>query len=233
MKVSQANWMQIEAYLENDDRAVLPLGSTEQHGFLSLSVDSILSEKVALEAADPLNIPVFPVQPYGLTPYFADYPGSITLRVETYSRLIKDLLDSLAKSGFKRIMIVNGHGGNSMAHAVAIEWMMDNKDTRIKFHNWWNAPKTIAKVKEIDTLYSHASWMENFPWTRLPGVDLPQSQKPMTDLDILKQLDPGRTRQKLGDGNYGGFYQRSDEEMLAIWEVAVSETREVLERAWE
>lgn len=233
MKVEKTNWMQLEAYLKHDDRAILPLGSTEQHGYLSLSVDSILSKRVALEAAEPVNIPVFPVVPYGLTPYFAAYPGSITLRVQTYVSLIKDILDGLAASGFKRIMLVNGHGGNSLAHAVAIEWMMDNCDVRIKFHNWWSAPKTIAKVKEIDTAYSHASWMENFPWTRLPGIDVPSEQKPMTDLDILKQLDPGRTRQRLGDGNYGGFYQRPDEDMLAIWDVAVKETREVLERPWE
>ena len=233
MKVEQTNWMQLEAYLKSDDRAILPLGSTEQHGYLSLSVDSILSERVALEAAKPLGVPVFPVVPYGLTPYFAGYPGSITLRLQTYTSLIKDLLDSLAAGGFKRLMLVNGHGGNNSAHAVAIEWMMDNPDVRVKFHNWWNAPKTIAKVKEIDAVYSHASWMENFPWTRLPGIDMPGEQKAMTDLDTLKQLDPGRTRQRLGDGNYGGYYQRPDEEMLTIWEIAVKETREVLERAWE
>ena len=233
MKVEQTNWMQLEAYLKSDDRAILPLGSTEQHGYLSLSVDSILSERVALEAAEPLDVPVFPVVPYGLTPYFAGYPGSITLRMQTYTSLIRDLLDGLAEGGFKRLMLVNGHGGNNSAHAVAIEWMMDNPDVRVKFHNWWNAPKTLAKVKEIDTVYSHASWMENFPWTRLAGVDMPNEQKAMTDLDTLKQLDPGRTRQRLGDGNYGGYYQRPDEEMLAIWETAVNETREVLERAWE
>ena len=49
--------------------------------------------------------------------------------------------------------------------------MADNPGVRIKFHNWWNAPKTWAKVKEIDPVASHASWMENFPWTRLAGVE--------------------------------------------------------------
>ena len=68
MRVSESNWQQIEAYLKNDDRAILPLGSTEQHAQLSLSVDSILSERVAVEAAEPLGIPVFPVVAYGITP---------------------------------------------------------------------------------------------------------------------------------------------------------------------
>ncbi len=232
MNVSEMNWSQVEAWLEHDDRAVLPLGSTEQHAGLSLSVDSILSAKVALEAALPLGIPVFPAVPYGLTPYFLGYPGTVSLRIETYARLIQDILGSLAGSGFRRITIVNGHGGNQPAHPVAIEWMADHPSVQVKFHNWWNAPKTFAKVQEIDPVASHASWMENFPWTRLDGVAMPPEQKPMIDLAHMRLLDPKGVRDYLGDGNFGGRYQRPDEDMLAIWRVAVAETRELLEGPW-
>ena len=60
MQITDMNWMQVEAYLEHDDRCVLPLGSVEQHAYLSLAVDSILSQKIAVDAAEPLGIPVFP-----------------------------------------------------------------------------------------------------------------------------------------------------------------------------
>ena len=165
MKIADMNWMQVEAYLKEDDRAVLPLGSTEQHAYLSLSVDSILAERVALEAAEPLGVPVFPVLAYGLTPYFRAYPGTVSLRAETYMRLVGDILDSLAHSGFRRIVCVNGHGGNSPAEALMVEWMASHSGVAVKFHNWWNAPNTWSKVQEIDPVSSHASWMENFPWT--------------------------------------------------------------------
>lgn len=226
------NWSQVEAYLQRDDRAILPLGSTEQHAGLSLSVDSILSHKVALDAAEPLGIPVFPAVPYGLTPYFLAYPGTISLRVETYGGLIRDVLDSLAGSGFRRILVVNGHGGNQPAHAVAIEWMADHPAVQVRFHNWWNAPKTFAKVQEIDPVASHASWMENFPWTRLAGVAMPLEQKPMIDFARMRLLSPKALREYLGDGNFGGYYQRPDDDMLAIWQVAVAETRDLLEGPW-
>jgi creatinine amidohydrolase len=226
------NWSQVEAYLQRDDRAILPLGSTEQHAGLSLSVDSILSHKVALDAAEPLGIPVFPAIPYGLTPYFLAYPGTVSLRLETYVRLIRDVLDSLAGSGFRRILMVNGHGGNQPAHAAAIEWMADHPAVQVRFHNWWNAPRTLAKVQEIDPVASHASWMENFPWTRLAGVVMPAEQKPMIDLALMRLLGPEALRAYLGDGNFGGRYQRADEEMLAIWQVAVAETRDLLEGPW-
>ena len=232
MKVSQANWQQIEEYLRSDDRAILPLGSTEQHAQLSLSVDSILSEKVAADAAEPLGIPVFPVVAYGLTPYFMAYPGTISLRLETYVRIVRDILDGLKAQGFRRILIVNGHGGNQPAGSLAIEWMADNPGTAVKFHNWWNAPATFAKVQEIDKVASHASWMENFPWTRLPGTQMPTQQKPMIDLARLRVMDPEGVRAYLGDGNFGGYYERPDEEMQAIWDVAVEETRALLEGAW-
>ena len=67
MLIRESNWSQIEAFLKTDDRAVVPLGSTEQHAGLSLAVDSILSERVAAEAAPPLGVLVFPALAYGIT----------------------------------------------------------------------------------------------------------------------------------------------------------------------
>lgn len=232
MKVSEANWQQIEAYLKTDDRAILPLGSTEQHAGLSLSVDSILSERVATEAAEPLGVPVFPVLAYGLTPYFLAYPGSVSIRIETYVRIVRDILDSMKRQGFRRILIVNGHGGNQPAGSLAIEWMADNPGCSVKFHNWWNAPQTFAKVQEIDTVASHASWMENFPWTRLPDVVQPSQLKPMVDLARMRLMDPEKVRELLGDGNFGGYYEKPDADMLAIWDIAVTETRALIEGPW-
>ena len=229
MRVSDMNWMQVEEYLERDDRAILPLGSTEQHGYLRLTVDCILPERVAAEAAEPLGVPVFPVVAYGVTPYFRKYPGSISLRVETHLRVVGDILDGMAESGFKRILIVNGHGGNSAVQQFVPEWIADHPTCRVMFHNWWNAPKTWAKVNEIDPMASHASWMENFPWTRVPGVGLPAGQKAMTDIAKIRALNPAEMREYVGDGNYGGVYQKSDDEMLALWRVAVDETRSLID----
>src|SRR3954451_5273226 len=113
MRIFERNWMQMEQYLERDDRIVLPLGSTEQHGYLSLGTDNILAERVSLEAAEPLGVPVLAVLPYGLTPAFAAFPGSPSIRLETFAALLRDLLDSLYGQGFRRFLLVNGHGGHT------------------------------------------------------------------------------------------------------------------------
>src|SRR5213075_1447002 len=123
MRVHDCNWQMLEAYLARDDRIVMPIGSTEQHGYLSLGTDAILAERVAVEAAEPLGVPVFPALAYGITPYFLAFPGSVSLRVATYTAVISDILDSLYAQGFRRFLLVNGHGGNSPAGSLAAEWM--------------------------------------------------------------------------------------------------------------
>ncbi len=232
MRIKDMCWMQVEDYLKRDNRAVLPIGSTEQHAQLSLSVDSILSERVSVDAAEPLGVPVFPAVSYGVTPYFMAFPGTVTLKIDTFIRVIGDILDSLAAHGFRRIVIVNGHGGNAPAQSLSAEWMAARPDVQVKFHNWYNAPKTWAKVKEIDPVASHASWMENFPWTRLANAPAPEGKKPMVEMDRFRAMSPKAFRKCLGDGNFGGRYQRSDEEMLALWGVGVEETRDVIENGW-
>src|SRR5215472_16133453 len=233
MRISEMNWMMVEEYLKRDDRCVLPLGSTEQHAYLSLSVDSILAERLATEVAELAKVPAFPVQPYGITPYFRAYPGTITLRVQTFLSIVREILDGMAEQGFKRILIVNGHGGNTPAQNLVGEWLADHPGMRVKFHNWWNAPKTWAQVTAIDPVASHASWMENFPWTRLEKIKLPRKQKPMSDLEKLRRLDPKSLREYLNDGNYGGLYERDDEEMMKMWRTAVEETRALLMESWD
>ena len=222
--------MQLEAYLETGDRIVLPLGSTEQHAYLSLETDNILAERVAVEAAEPLGVPVLPVLPYGITPLFAAYPGSPTLRASTYLAMVRELLDSLYGQGFRRVLIVNGHGGNAPARQVASEWMGAHEDAQAIFHDWWIGPKTAEVVREIEPA-AHASWMENFPWTRLPGVEQPAEKEPL-ELEGMRGRGPRALREYLGDGSFGGSYQRSDDDVLRVWKAGVEEVRELLESGW-
>jgi creatinine amidohydrolase len=231
MRVHDLNWMQLEAYLEHDDRIVLPLGSTEQHSYLSLETDNILAQRVADEAAEPLAVPVLPVLTYGITPLFAAYPGSPSVRASTYLALIRDLLDSLYVQRFRRVLIVNGHGGNTPARQVAGEWMAANDDAQAIFHDWWIGPRTAKVVRALEPA-AHASWMENFPWTRLPGVELPDQPKPPLDFEGMRGRGPQAMRELLGDGSFGGSYQRSDEEVLRVWNAGVEEVRALLDSGW-
>jgi creatinine amidohydrolase len=73
--------------------------------------------------------------------------------------------------------------------------------------------------------------MENMPWTRLAGVELPD-RKPRVATADLRTLDPVRVRELLGDGSYGGAYAHPDEQVLEMWRTGVEEVRELLEGGW-
>ena len=124
------------------------------------------------------------------------------------------------------------HGGNQPVAALAQELMADWPEMSIRWHQWWNAPRTWAEVQRIDPLGSHASWLENFPWTRLGHAPAPDGVKPMVDVGLLKASAPDAARALLGDGNFGGAWQKPDEDMLALWKIGVEETREALEGPW-
>ena len=232
MRIADCNWRDIEAYLTRDDRCVLPFGSTEQHAGLSLCVDAILAERVAVEAAEPLGVPVYPAMPFGLAPYFLEFPGSISLRVETLLAVARDVIESAARAGFRRILLVNGHGGNAPIGALAQDIMAERPELSIKFHNWYNTPRTWAAALAIDPSASHANWFENYPWTRLAHAPAPEGRKPGVDMALMKASGPAQVRAMLEDGSFGGPWQVPDAAMQGLWEAGVAETRVALEGPW-
>jgi creatinine amidohydrolase len=233
VRLFDANWMQIEDYLRRDDRIVLPTGSTEQHGFLSLGTDAILAERVAQEAAEPLGIPVLPVLPFGMAPYFAAYPGSMSLRITTYIEVMRDLLDGLAAQGFRRIAIVNGHGGNAPVGGFIREWICQPRPepVQVLFHSWYNAPQTAAAASQFDRDQMHGGWVENFAWTRVAGAQPPSEPAPIVQPRI-GGLNPAGVRAAAPDGVLGGAYARPDEDMQVVWDAGVAEVRALLEGGW-
>jgi creatinine amidohydrolase len=178
-----------------------------------------------LSTDDRVVVPLGSVEQHGYL--ILAFPGTVSLRIATYMAVARDILDSLAQQGFRRIALVNGHGGNSPVGALAAEWMGDNPTVTVLLHNWWNAPMTWKAVQDIDPLASHASWMENFPWNRVGAV--PEGTKQLADLDRLRRLAPAGVREAIGDGNYGGAYEKPDHLMLALWHTAVEETREIIQ----
>jgi creatinine amidohydrolase len=128
--------------------------------------------------------------------------------------------------------LVNGHGGNMPAGPLAREWAADHPDARRSSTPGGPGHGFREVALAIDPEYSHANWGENFPWTRLPGVESPTERKPMLDEAAYLVAGPKQLRDVIGDGSFGGLYQRDDEEMLRIWQAGIEEVRELLESGW-
>ena len=131
------------------------------------------------------------------------------------------------------------------AVTIAIEALVSTGRRRERGSLWWKALRAPLSSREVlrrswtamwelvqglDPGASHASWMENFPWTRLDGVELPADRK-----EPLRQplpATPAAMREVAGDGQYGGFYVLPDTDALRLWAAGVQETRELLASGW-
>ena len=115
---------EIGAMGEVIDLVLIPVGANEQHGAaLPVSTDTISAQVLAALTATLVGprVAVAPAIPWGISWHHLDMPGTLSLREKTLIAIVLDLVDSLARHGVRRIALVNGHGGNNPALAVAVE----------------------------------------------------------------------------------------------------------------
>lgn len=153
MRLSEMTWPEVEAYLRESRGVLLPAGSTEQHGPIGLiGTDAICAEAVALGVAEAAGAPGVIVAPtLALSPaqFNLGFPGTISLRAQTFAAVVYDVLTSLARQGFARIYIVNGHGANLAPIRSALhDALQDAGDGfQVRLHSWWDYPEADALRK--------------------------------------------------------------------------------------
>src|SRR5574341_1287875 len=113
MRLEDLNWMDVEEYLKREDRLMLVTGATEQHGYLSLLTDVKIPLALADSASQATGVLVAPPLNFGSSPYFLSYPGTLSLRAETLMAAVEDIVRSAYGHGFRRVLVINGHGGNA------------------------------------------------------------------------------------------------------------------------
>jgi len=224
MNFGEQNWQQIEEYLKHDDRVMLVLGACEQHASLSLLTDSKIPLALAEAASQQTGVLVAPPLHFGISPYFLSYPGTISLKSTTYLFMVEDIVRSLYGHGFKHILILNGHGGNTPAKTALVEFANDHPDLHMRWYAWWLSPAVGEFAKAHGLEMAHANWEENFTFTRIG--DAPQGVKPrVVDRNISGKDE---TRKLAGDGSYGGAYQVDDAIMQEMFDLCVCEVLALL-----
>ncbi len=225
MRMEDLNWMDVEAYLKNDDRLILIIGATEQHGYLSLVSDVRIPQALADAASQQTGILVAPSLNFGSSPYFLDYPGTLSLRISTLLDAIEDLVRSANGQGFRRILLLNGHGGNDGARARLAELANQMTDLHLAWYSWWTAHSVLNIAEKYQIKPSHANWLEAFPFTIVS--DLPSEDKIPPSVPGI--LGAKRARLVFGDGSFGGKYQVDSNIMQELFDAALQDILTLLE----
>ena len=204
MNFAEKNWMQIETYLQTDRRVILVLGACEQHGYLSLMTDTKIPLALAEAASKESDVVVAPPVNFGCSPYFLNYPGTISLRVHTYLDLVEDILRSLYGAGFRKILILNGHGGNTPVRTHLVELLNELPDLQIRWYAWWTSQTVEDIAKKYHLEPEHANWLETFDFTKVTAMPVESKTFPEQNDDILGKA---AKHEKYGDGSFGGDYK--------------------------
>jgi creatinine amidohydrolase len=153
--LQELTWEEAKARAAEDPTVLFPTGSIEQHGpHLPVETDSRLvweiSWRAAEKVADRVNILVTPPLYFGYSTHHREYAGTMTLSGSTYTAVITELCESLHHNGFRRIFLLNGHGGNLDPLKMAARMLRDrHDDILVGTACYWSvASQVLSQVRE-------------------------------------------------------------------------------------
>jgi creatinine amidohydrolase len=153
------SWAEVHEMNRENTIILIPLGSTEQEGMhLPLGVDTYVAEAIAQKVAKETGFLVGPALPVGYSEWFCEFPGTISLKIETFIQVLMEYISSLIHHGFRKFIFINGHGGNSPAVDVISREFTMSHEAQIAMVEIWKIAnslvKDIPKLKE--NIFKHA-----------------------------------------------------------------------------
>ena len=169
-RLEELNWMEFKRLVPKRTAAVLvPVGTIEAHGVTGLGTDNQIPLSVAERIAVPVNALIAPAVHYGITKSLLPYPGSVTVLPDTFERYVSEVAAGLADAGFRRIVFLNGHGGNTEALKNVSVRLYRDKQAYSMVIDWW----TLCD-EEVRQVYGHAGGHAGTDETALVMVDHPE-----------------------------------------------------------
>lgn len=203
MLLENLAYTEVEIYLKTNRTIIIPVGSVEQHSPYGLiGTDFIAAEGVAREVGNRMDLLVAPTINYGVSPHHMDFSGTATLSPTTFINVVKDVTLSFIHHGFRRIIFVNGHGGNNNAIETAFqEIKMSGLSGQLLLTAWYEGLKETELIQEL-----------------FQGQD--GSHATPSEVSITKLLRPNAFDSKMTD-------EKSAEKTDYYWPLTSKEMREV------
>ena len=151
MLLENLTYEEVEDYLKKKDIILIPIGSTEQHSSYGiLGTDFITAQEIAKEVGKRMEILVAPTLPYGMSQHHMGFAGTISISPLVYIQFIKDIVISLLSHGFRKIVFINGHGGNINSVKTAFEQVKyEGNKGILEIISWFLLPEVQQVEKEI------------------------------------------------------------------------------------
>ncbi len=215
IRLQLRSWPEVEHYLQSCRGVIVPLGSTEQHGPTgAIGTDALTAEAVALEVGRRTGVLVTPAQAFGMAEHHLGFAGTVSLQPSTLLAVLHDVVLSLARHGFERIYVINGHGGNiataraafAQAYGTAASRGLPGADRlRCRLANWFTASSV---TKEARTLYGeregHHATPSEIALTLHLEPSLSSKQRPLPEAAPAGPIHgPDDFRRRHPDGRMG------------------------------
>lgn len=187
-KLEELTWMEFKQLVPGKIGSVLlPVGTVEAHGCTALGTDNILPAAIAERIAPGLNALIAPVIPYGITRSLLAFPGSTSVTPDTFERYVWEVCSSLADTGFGRIAILNGHGGNTEQLKSICFRLYREKKVFSLVVDWW-----VHCADEIREAYGHEGGHAGTDETGMMQALRPDLvRKELYKHDLAAQAQPG------------------------------------------
>ncbi len=131
-RMYKTTWPEVEEYLKENDVVIFPVGSQEQHGkHLAEDNDAFTATEIARRVGEKTGVLVAPTLPFGNSVHHMNFPGTMTLTFETLVVVYKELCECLIHHGFKKIVVMNAHGGNTNAIAQALREIKEDAGIKV------------------------------------------------------------------------------------------------------
>jgi creatinine amidohydrolase len=153
------SWKEAEEYFSNHDLVILPIGSNEQHGPQNpLGTDFIIAEAIAEELSKRTGFASLRCVPYGVSFHHMHFPGTIAIDEVVFMNYIYEILKSLSKWNVKKVLIINGHGGNLSSLQILARKAREELNLLVFIFQWWTL-KSLENYFRKDEL-GHAAAVE-------------------------------------------------------------------------
>ena len=158
-RYEKMTWQEIDAAAVAERLVLIPAGTLEDHGkHLPVDTDVVLAQGVCMATADrlPDEVVVLPPLTHGYSPHHIDFPGTLTIGWKTLVEYVLDITRSLVKHGFRKLLIVNGHGSNRpLLEMAARLTVVEQPYVQCASLSWWE----LTKVREVFASVRESEWV--------------------------------------------------------------------------